>query len=376
MTDISEMRDHLALHGALPGVDDEFTLYYDETNNIRRLLLTDNGFNIDRPGCFVVGGMAYRGAPRAIDFPLLRSALKLQPSVKELKFKHLAQGPFLRVLQSRKIGTLLQWIGEQGFALHYQVVDLLYWSLVDVVDSILTEAEEPMLYPAHRLLKDALYKILRVDHDATAALLGRYNYPNVGRGQRMAFIGDLLLFLEVSEPTLPHFEFQMLKGLLQIGRGLDRLPYLEGECPNTLIQGFGPFFANRLCLFRNSRHILDHEQHIEGYIRTLDLTDHGTPVRHFRFADSCDEVGIQISDALVGLLGKLFAYLEQTPVAEIADDMAELDELQIANLSQLARLMDKSTDICPAFAQFVISDEDRHRAAFLLEGEILEESGR
>jgi hypothetical protein len=37
----------------------------------------------------------------------------------------------------------------------------------------------------------------------------------------------------------------------------------------------------------------------------------------------------------------------------------------------LARLLDRSTDARPIFAQYVISDEDRRRAGFMLEGEIL-----
>jgi hypothetical protein len=50
-----------------------------------------------------------------------------------------------------------------------------------------------------------------------------------------------------------------------MARGLNSLPYLEDETPNVLIDGFGSFFMNRLCLFKNAEHILDDEKQIEAY---------------------------------------------------------------------------------------------------------------
>ena len=39
---------------------------YDETNNVRRLRLTPEGFNIRSPDCFVLGGIVHRGTARAL----------------------------------------------------------------------------------------------------------------------------------------------------------------------------------------------------------------------------------------------------------------------------------------------------------------------
>jgi hypothetical protein len=291
-----------------------FTFYYDETNNIRRLLLTPDGLNIRRPDSFVLGGILHSGAPRPIDLGPLRDALRLQPTVTELKLKHLGRGGFLDLLSSPKVETFLRWVSDEGFLIHYQVTDLLYWSIVDIVDSILTEADARQLLMAHMMLKDSLYALLRNEVDATAELLGRYSYPDVGCARRSAFIAELLDLLEAREDELPHFEFYMLKGLLQMARSLERLPYLEDEEPNLLIDGFGSFFLNRLCLFNKAQHILDDEKQVETYLSSLDLTDRGAPLRHFRFANSKSESGIQLSDPVAGLLGKLFFQLRQSDI--------------------------------------------------------------
>ena len=42
----------------MPNIHKHYTLYYDETNNIRRLALTDTGLNHDALDCFVLGGIA------------------------------------------------------------------------------------------------------------------------------------------------------------------------------------------------------------------------------------------------------------------------------------------------------------------------------
>lgn len=367
MFDINPMRDAILAAHQLPGVDGVYTFYYDETNNVRKLHLTPEGMNIRRPDCFVLGGVAHRGPPRPIDLGGLRTLLRLQPSVKEIKLKLLGSGDFLGLLASEKIELLLEWLTTQGLLVHYQVTDLLYWSIVDIVDSIVTEIGEPQLMAVHLLLKDSLYAVLREDVDGTADLLGRYHYPDVGRERRAAFIAELRDLVDYREHMLEHFPYYMLKGMLQAARGIPSLPYLEDETPNVLIDGFGSFFSNRLCLFKSAHHVLDDERQIEAYLTSLELSDGEVPLRHFRFANSQSEPGVQLSDPVAGLLGKLFTYLNRTPMGALRQEMADLSDRQRRSLKLLSRLLDLSTDECLGFAQYVISAEDRDRAHFILD---------
>ena len=367
MLDVNEMRNPIIAAYGLSNVDREYTFYYDETNNVRKLHLTRDGMNIRRPECFVLGGVLHLGGPKPIDLAALKSELRLQSNVEELRLKHIGSGGFLDLLRSARLGVFLDWLSAEGLLVHYQVTDVLYWSIVDVVDSILTEAGARHLMAVHFMLKDSLYSVLRNDVDGTAELLGRYKYPDVGRVRRAAFIAELLELVEQREQMLEHLSCYMLKGLLQMARDLDSLPYLEDETPNVLIDGFGAFFANRLCLFKNGHHILDDETQVEAYLGSLCLADRGEPLRHYRFANSKVEPGVQISDAVAGLLGKLFTYLNRTNMAALEPDTVAMSDIQLRNLSLLARLLDRSTDECPGFAQYVISVEDQQRAAFLLE---------
>lgn len=364
--DATELREPTIAAFGLTNADARYTFYYDETNNVRRLRLTPDGFNVQRPECFVLGGIVHRGEPSPIDLTGLRNRLRLQASVTELKLKHLGKGGFLDLLASSRTGPFLEWLQESDFCVHYQATDLLYWSIVDIVDAIIAGSEKSELIQYNWMLKDSLYRLLRDDPDQTAELLGRYDFPNVGEEHRRAFMTELIELTEHRGDGLDHFAYHMLKGLLEMGINMQALPYLEDETPNLLIDGFGPFFLNRLCLFTRSSHILDNEFEIEQYLTGLQLTEAGQPLRHYRFADSLMETGVQISDLVAGLLGKLFSYIIKTPVDLIADDIQNLSSLQSRNLELLSKLLDRSTDESPAFAQYVLATEDRQRAGFLL----------
>lgn len=83
-----------------------------------------------------------------------------------------------------------------GAYAHYQVLDPLYWSLVDVVDWIITEDGNVQLMMFAPLLKNDLYTVLREDVAGTAEMLGRFSHPDVGPTQHMAFIAELREMLE------------------------------------------------------------------------------------------------------------------------------------------------------------------------------------
>jgi hypothetical protein len=367
MIDVNQIRDReIRLHG-LTKADEIYTMYYDETNNIRRLHVRPDGLNIREPKCFVIGGVAHRGPVRDLKFDKLRSALRLQKTVKDMKLEHVAKGNFLRVLSAPKLETFLRWLLEHGLFVHYSALDPLYWSIVDIIDSILSEYGEATLIAANLNLKNDLYAILRHDQNDTVDLFQRYSYPDVGHEKRSAFVAELRDLLEHRRDLLPHFNFMMLKGVLQIAEKLDSLPYLEDEKPNVLINGFGFFFIHRICLFKNSEHILDVEEVVKAYLAGQIFFDGERKLTHHRFVKSHDEPGVQISDVVAGLLGKFFSLIQSTEPSELVEMRQNLSAQQKRNLGLLRELQNRSLEENPAFSHFVLSLEDQERAAFFLQ---------
>lgn len=367
MIDINEMRyPTIRLHG-LTKADEAYTFYYDETNNIRRLLVTPDGLNVRNPQCFVLGGIAHTGNVRDLDIETLRTALKIQKSAKEIKLKHLGEGDFLEILGSQKVATFLDWLLAERLLIHYQVLDVMYWSMVDIVDSIVTELGHTELRMIAPELKNDLYTVLRDDLDGTVELLNRYTYPDVGRQHRSAFLGELTKLVMARRILLPDFNFQMLKGVLEMAVTLDSLPYLEDEDPNVLIDEFSTFYINRICLFKNSFHLFDIEKMIEDHLARLSFVDDGRPVQNFQFIDSKKEPGVQIADVVVGLLGKAFTFFNRTEKSELREVQASLSPTQSDNLSRLVALIDLSIAENAAFAHYLLSHEDQQRAALFFE---------
>jgi hypothetical protein len=367
MIDVNEIRKFDIALNELTEADAVYTIYYDETNNIRRLHTRADGLNVSEPRYFVIAGIAHRGVPRELTIDDLRQRCRIQKTTKDIKLEHIAKGDFLQVLRAQKLETFLRWLLERDFFVHYSVMDPIYWSIVDIIDSILTEYGKPEIYPAHWQLKDTLYNILRVDQLDTVNLFRRYSYPDVGNQRRNDFLSELRMRLEAREHLLGHFEYMMLKGVLQIAEKLNALPYLEDEQPNVLVDSFGPFYIGRICLFKNSYHVLDVEKVIEEYIGEQVFMDGDRELTTYRFAVSHDEPGVQVSDVIAGLLGKFFALIQTSGQDQLHRIVKNLNTLQKMNLGLLKRLIDRSVAENKAFAHRVLSLEDQQRAALLLD---------
>jgi hypothetical protein len=366
MINVNDIRDPTIRLYGLTKADNIYTIYYDETNNIRRLHVRPDGLNVGEPKCFVVGGIAHDGTVRDLAFEGLRSALLLQKTVNDMKLFHVAKGDFLSILGAPKFEIFLRWLFDHDLFIHYSVLDPLYWSIVDIIDSILTEHGEATLMMANWNLKSDLYAILRHDRDGMVDIFQRYSYPDVGRAKRPAFVAELRDLLEHRRDLLPHFNFMMLKGVLQIAEKLDSLPYLEDETPNVLIDGFGDFFIQRICLFKHSEHIFDVEDVIRAYLAKQVFVDGERKLENYRFATSHDEPGVQISDVITGALGKFFSFIQSTERSTLIKMHYELSAQQKRNLVLLKELLDRSLEENSAFAHFILSLEDQERAAFFL----------
>lgn len=358
MIDIDEIRDaHIGAFG-LSKADDTYTFYHDETNNIKKLRLHAQGLNVAEPAIFVLGGIVHSGAPRVLDIQPLRDAMSIQKSADEIKLKHVAKGEFLDLLKSDKLTTFLKWISGSGLVVHYHALDPLYWSLVDIMDSVLYRLGEPRFMQYHVVLKADLATLLRSDLPATTDIFFRYNYPDLAPENRKSFLDELLGLLERSDGVMPEFNAMMLKGMLQAGRNLSSLDFIEGFTPHLLIESFGAFYLTRIAIFKYSNHILDMEDSIRDEMQAMQPSSNGVPVTHYRFADSKSEPGIQVSDIIVGLIGKMHSYFAQNERENIFQTRASLTGPSLKNAELLRDLIDASHEANIAFLNHVSSVSD------------------
>lgn len=359
MIDVDEMRNPQIQMFGLTGADTVYTFYHDETNNIRKLHIDEQGLNVPELKTFVLGGVVHEGPQRPLDLSLLRKAMRIQPSAHEIKLKHVAQGEFLDILKSSKLTTFLQWIGDNDLMLHYHELDPLYWSVVDVIDSILPKLGNPILIQCHAILKSDFAEVVRHELPFVVDLFRRYDYPNIAPQSREPFLNELIDLVERNAGLL-HEEMNamMLKGVLQAGRALDELAFIEGFPAHKLIEDFSAFYRNRVAVFKNAEHIMDMETEIRDAFEDIQLSYGGEPVTNYRFSDSHSEAGIQLSDVTVGVIGKMHTYLSQTSAEEIDKDRAALTGAALKNAELLRDLIDNSNAANRAFLHHVASLHD------------------
>ena len=121
----------------------------------------------------------------------LKDIINLDKTVKEIKLKYIAKGNFLEVLKSEKLELFLQWIYENNINIHYTSVNLLYWSIVDIIDSI----EDNLVIQYNRELKDTLYLLIKSNLNKFLSFAYKFNYPNIKYSDEKYFLKEMINFI-------------------------------------------------------------------------------------------------------------------------------------------------------------------------------------
>lgn len=317
-------------------------LYHDETNNIRRLTLSELGLNAPDNKTFVIGGVALFPGTEIVEWPQLWQLLRMQPSATEIKFEHLAKGSYEEVLGSRKLASFLQWLLDQKMMIHYSALDPLYWSILDIIESLQAD-DRFQINEYHMELKTELHHAVVQNLSGFLALLHGFGYPNVLRGQARLFMEAVLEFVNEHVPQDRSAATWVLRQTLRRAAHLTALElvFLHDNEPGELISDFSIQFLHRIYVFKNASHVFDEETYVEKVLSQFELRE-GERRLDYRFADSKAEPGIQLSDVVAGLVGRHFSYLKDHSLKELMQRRAGFTELQLANLAKLRTLIDRS----------------------------------
>lgn len=347
----------------LYGVDEKMVFYYDETNNIRKLHLRDDGQPNNREmKNFILGGIAHRALTPLPDAASLRQALRIQVSAPEIKFDLVAKGDYLDVLRSRKLKIFLEFLLRHRIYIHYFNLNLVYWSLIDIIDSMLADSSFRKFSIFHREIKNELHAIVSRNLFSFLALLRAYDYPNVG-SKASEFVTSILNFLNETAKIPRSAADGLLKSMLKEATKLEELVFLVNNESHVLIDGLHNFYVRPVCLFRKSEHIFDEEMTVQRQLGDVDFRN-GTKRVLFSFVDSKQSFGVQLSDVVCGLLGKHFNFIEESSMQKLREVTKGLDETQRANLNLLGKLIDASDRVSNGMIYRTVPDDSdfKHQA--------------
>ena len=365
-----------------------YTFYYDESNNARKLCINEheNSYNVDNDkkqvaaANFMLGGVAHKGHSTATDVEALFANLHLQPSAKELKFKHVAKGSFDMVLKSQQIRALLKWLLESDLYLHYFNLNVEYWSFIDIIDDCVLHCLQlgQLVFPHDRLHryyadyhKDALYRLIRARKSEFIALAKLYGYPSI-EGKEGKFVvalnslvKDHVMKLTNQQPAPVQEDvkpFRSLVELLDLCVGIDDMTLTLGTDENILIDGFSVFYQHRAGLFPHSQHVFDEEDEVEEDIMKAAAYE-VPPKIQCSFVKSVLSPLTQVSDVVAGLYARYFDFIEKSTYEDLATLGAGLAPLQRENLALMKALVEKTDEECPLMLFYVmtLSEHKKHR---------------
>lgn len=366
--DTTELREINIQMNGLKDLDKKYTFYYDETNNIRKFYLRENSFNSASELNFVVGGVLHEGNICNSDIEKLLEGLSLQKSVNELKLKHIAQGDFLDCLKSTKLNYFLKWLLDSDLFVHYTSLNILYFSIVDIVDSAIISFEKYQELDRWYidLMKNSLYQVAKMEEETLIKLFFKYQYPNIKREKVIDFIDELIEIISPYEDIEElHLGIASLRQLLKQSKKTSELTFIMDEEDLILLKDFKLFYMTPIYMFNKSEHIFDREDEIEEEINKHEIIYNGEIINSYSFVDSKDNKLIQISDVFIGLFGKFTRYVNISTMDELNETISTMNSIQLKNLKLIHQIIDKSDSKNKAFLHAIESYDGQKKYGYI-----------
>jgi len=364
--DVNEKRKHTVERFEVVDWDKPYIFYYDETNNLKKFHVKESEFNYSHSGNFVLGGFVFEKSPP--DLTELFLNLNLQKSVTDVKLRHIAKGDFLECLTSEKLNYFLKYIFEKEILIHFTWVNLLYWSVADIVDSAIL-CSSPHLIFDNRFMNNVrsnFYKVVKIEINAVIKLFYKFQYPNIKKDEVIPFIEELVTLYKGHIHNEEYkFGLKVLSDALQHSIKKQTLPFLRNEKDHMLLQDFNDFYLDPICLFKNATHVFDDEQSVSELLHNTKIMNQGSELKSYSFVKSHESQIIQACDILVGILGKFSSYLNTSSENDVKADMKRLSSTQQQNLDLIIDLMDRSVLANPAFIISYDSYEEKDKMGFI-----------
>lgn len=355
--DVDMIRQMDAEFHGLPLCDKKMTFYYDETGNCGKFSLREDGVNDPTAltNDFILGGIAFDGDTCPTDAAKMIAELRLQS--KELKFKNICRtDDFMKFMGSRRASIYVDWLYNSGLYIHFATINNLYYALVDMVDS-LWDAQPELAFSSEWVaqIKSALYHFCREHLDEVFPLLYRFHYPNIEKEQTQNFCRAFCdLIQNHNDETDPQgFLVECFRQMLKQAGKHGLLVFLHDNDDDILVQEYHSLYLGRCYTFKYATHHFDYEKVILPKMREVVLLSNGKEFLNYDFIDSMEDVLVQVSDVFVGLLAKLFSYLDSMTIDDIEKMDVDKHNQALVNLAKLNTLINRADTYHPMMIQNV-----------------------
>jgi len=130
--------------------------------------------------------------------------------------------------------------------------------------------------------------------------------------------------------------------MLKTAGKLEKMVFVQDNEESVLIDEYYYLYLDRCEVFSKSFHIFDEENEVQEKFKNIELCDNKGEIKNWMFIKSTENIYIQISDLVAGLLRRLFMFLDSYSIDEIKDISSTLSGIQIDNFLIILKLIDKS----------------------------------
>ena len=324
------------------------TLYYDETGNVKHLIIKNGSLNAAFDTVFVLGGIQ---AEDTISIESLKSRLGKQPTT-ELKATNDLKGDFIAILRKDNFRQILELIQEKKWHIHFSAVQILYYAFVDIVDSIEGTGICPWKFKAE------LYQVLKKDCRKTVEHFKKYKYPNIKDSEKEEFLEGIISMIDeqINELALKHVInplLMLLKQLICRAKRQKELTFIQDEKPGIWVESFIQFYRQEIIKFHRKDLIFDEEKQVQRRLEEEKLEINGELLTNYSFIDSKTNAMIQVSDYVVSMIKKYIMFLDRTEL-EIEQDIKNFNDIQKRNYILLNTILKASLNYNPLYLNFTV----------------------
>lgn len=352
--DYTEISNSIRLMMKAQGIDEKYidkqeTLYYDESGNIKHLIVKEGKLNADSDTVFVLGGVQ---ANDIISLEELKTALG-KSLEKEMKSTKDLKGSFVEILRKDTFRSILQLIQDKGWHIHFSIVQILYYGFVDIIDSIDGLEVDPFVFKAE------LYKVLKKDPNTTVSIFKKYQYPNVAKKDIKNFLSEIITLIdgvvtEDAERLIINPFLLRLKNCIEKAKGQKELTFIQNETSHEWVGGFKQFYKQQILSFPKKKLVFDEEKQVMNQIAEENIIINGKAPDNYSFKESGSNAMIQVCDYIVCILRKYMIFLDKLE-PEVDADIQNFDEHQMNNYKLLNCVLADSLNYNPLFVHFIAS---------------------
>lgn len=343
---LSKLESNYFFLHQIQNIHEQYSFFYDETNNIGKLYLSHNEkLNIEDKKLkddFILGGIVFRGNSLP-SYENLRDILGIQKEQQELKSKNFIKKNFSYTMKSEKIGKILKILKESRAFLHFKHANILFYSIVDIVDSIPQAIEFHVFLEKNRELKDWLFFCVKDNLDIFKKIALKYEFPNIPQEKHYRFIKELANKMPILCLNSDWY------GLMSLIDSKVDLTFLQYETTNNWCNDFPIFYLTTPSTFIHSKHVFDIE------LTVMDRLQYNQDEKSkiIEFTDSANSIHIQLSDIMMGIVRQFLSYIKNQSIEKIDTFLDKMTEMQKNNLKLFTELITRSLQESHGFVMHI-----------------------